>query len=104
MKVIISTDDKNYKLNLEEKDLDLLQLYCWLNRNSYYETDENEYEYKNLEKYKHVEVDKEYFTNVLLKEALDGTIGENFKWDKGGKNVVKTVINLLGKSLLERID
>ena len=73
MKVIISTDDKNYKLNLEEKDLDLLQLYCWLNRNSYYETEENEYEYKNLEKYKHVEVDKEYFTNVLLKEALGGT-------------------------------
>ena len=48
--------------------------------------------------------DKEYFTNVLLKEALDGTIGEDFKWDKRGKNIVKTIVNLLGKSLLERMD
>ncbi len=104
MKIILSTDECKYKFEVEEKDIDLLDLYCWLNRNSYFETDKNKFEFNNLDKYKCKDINFEYFIDIMFKSALKETIPEDFKWNKSGKHVVKTIIELLGNSLLERVD
>jgi len=104
MKVIISTDECKYKFEIKEKDVDLLDLYCWLNRNSYFETDKNKFEFDSLDKYKHKDINFEYFIDVMFKSALKETIPEDFKWNKSGKYVVLKLIELLGNTLLERVD
>jgi len=104
MKVIISTDECKYKFQVEEKDIDLLDLYCWLNRNSYFETDKNKFEFDSLDKHKCKDINFEYFMDVMFKSALKETIPEDFKWNKRGKRVVLKLIELLGISLLERVD
>lgn len=105
MKVIISTDECKYKFEIKEKDVDLLELYCWLNRNSYFETDKNKFEFNSLDAHNTCkDINFEYFINIIFKSALKETIPEDFKWDKSGKRVVLKLIELLGNSLLERVD
>ncbi len=79
-------------------------MYCWLDRNSYFETDKNKFEFDSLNKYKCKDINFEYFIDILFKSALRETIPKDFKWDKSGKRVVLKLIELLGNSLLERVD
>ena len=104
MQVIISTDECNYKFDMNEKDYDLLDLYCYLNRDSYFYTDKDGKEFENLDRYTSKIISFDNFINIVFRRALKETIPENFSWHKRNKGIEIKLIELLGKSLIERVD